>query len=1701
MADQEFQKLLDLITKTTTEIGRLEGKIETMQRKLEGTKQHLGTQQIKEFTDQIQRLMLTLSEKQTQHTSLINQKEIAEANIALASVAKNIDTIQTKIAALRQQQASIGPHRLGFENDPAYYERQIKKLESALASARSRAINLSGAGQVADDRLAYGSDLPRASVPGRSGLRRVTDDRLAYGSDLEPSTGGRIAPQDEKIRTIRQRYRDVFLKTIDDIQKQILQAAIDAKLQAAAGALKPPGIGLLNAVRTATGGAAYDVPLPYDPSYDVPRNPIFNGMRRPPANVPPGPDNYIPGGYGTPEEATQTREQQQARVRLDSSIRMTNAQNTYADELAKEVQTRRRQSFGDLRDELSNKMSQEDYDSVIREKGTPSQDQLASLNRQAQIEAAEREALDSVRQKIRTEKRYAGVLEEATKRGFNLDTDLRSARTKGTAGIEEFRFQRRDPYGVQQNLDLFNTPSGKTTAGISNQFRTFGQGVVRDIGELTKWSIALAAVYGPMRKLQELTQIMIENQTQLAEAVTSVGSSFIDEADIFGIAADQAERAGESISGVIDAFTQAFRATGGAGSDIDRLAVANDLLNDSLILSKLSALDQAGAIDTLSAALRQTGSSLEGTNNPLQRGTELLDKWVRVTKVANVDLASLATGFAVLGDSAEAAQIDIDQLNGLLGAIAETGVASGRELANTARAIVAGVQSDQAREALEKIGVAFATSTGEARPFMEIMKELSDLRLTGVLDDTAFSELTLALGGGTRRQAAFATLIENFSRVGEIAQESSRAAGDAQAALARQLDTVQTSITRLGNSFQELAQTLGTEGGFLGIITQGVDGMTALVKVFDSLTSVLGKATPAMAAFIATSLILKARGQGGIAQALAGQSQAFTTLDPISQRLNQVTGVVPIRDRFRQSFGENIIGSNKASGLFQGLAASFIPAMLNATNKEDRFGGTKAVANLIGGVGGGILGSLTGPGGAAAGAIIGTAISEAFVNSTIARKTDLFGFTDAPTLAEPGEDVDSTSDLDAALQQAEIKLYESIGFGNEALGRFMTAGAEKSAKTLLDKINEAIASRDEGELRKVLAGAELTGTGLIAKNALSEAGVNSAFIDKAFSENRQIEFSPENIAFNRASAEAQTNFRNAERARLDAGVAGQEDKTPFAELVNQSKEAFKPILDALKEQSKSQLSQDRISGDVRGAEYGRRTEAIGGASTKALQYYTALGSEVNRLTGGTEDAAKAFELLNNVIVFGSEESIPQITSIQGEIQGLINKLDDPKLHEEALKEMFPEDGIEGAKNKLKELQATLATLIEDANEQVILGNIKLPEIVGNFAEPRTRDENQKIVQRGTEIQQEFLESVGLSTQEIELFVQAIEAFKVPVEAAGTVLFDSVSGLEQRFYQLAESALTAEGALKSIDPFGIQQIDLPGSKAPELQNMIDYFSGYLAQEFPQYEQKPEEFGVIFNDYVTSVLHGDNLAVKLALEKLVDINQKQLDGMYNIPEGATFWVPLTAAYYRPQNEGGGAGGLPPVDAAAVEGNTSATELNTQALMNLSDKWNNADPYLFKRPSEPHEDRYDKMNQESADARTANDVMRGRGYTPFTNAHEDRYDEMNQRTQTETQTTSFFQTLQNWLQNFFTNTSGGQIRPGGLGGEASGGYKGLSAVTQTAQPQPLQARLDFRIDQSTQLIVDGRVLASVITPYLAADLLRLEASQGTITKRYVI
>lgn len=1641
MAENDFESLLKIVQQLNQQLTELASKATTAKNALKGT------------TNPEERL--SAAGRVGGYQTALN-KTSEQLNLAISAAMKEILKMRNDVASIQGLRKNAGP------------SYSLEPITQGLTTSNAR-------GKLEADARRFGREVAERFQ--RSLIEGAIQSRIAglpQRDIKDPSVNEtqNLYLQEAILRKQRELARQKVLANAEQELANLKNlptppAQTSQNLASSRGALLNPALGedYLNKIQNQYLQNAISRRLTDKSRFKLPDNEYSALMGFP-----------VPGGGTTnPNVTTINRPEQTQKIKT--------AQDLYAEALtraAKEIDAHARliaegkAEGAKAREELNQAGYQSDPTTILRNK-LPADFGAFAVDKRSQQQIIEEEALNSLKGRVQAEKKYAQALNQAVSQGFGIE-DLRRAETRGVAGIERLQFQRYDEGGTLRRFDTFVNPAGKATPGISNQFRTFGQGVLRDIGEFTKWSIALAAVYGPMRKLQELVQEMISNQAKLADAVIAVNSSFTDQSKIFDIAATSADQAGEAVGGVIDAFTAAYRATGGVGDQVTRLATAQKLLNDSLILSKLSTLDQASAIDTLAAAVRQSGGDFSKT-------TELLDSWVRVTKVANVDLATLATGFATVSDAANTAGLSADDLNGILAVLAESTNQSGQEVANTSRAIIAGFQSDQGTKALEALGVATKTSTGELRSLKDVMQEVADLSKSGIISKGQLSDLALQIGGGTRRGAVVTTFIQNYGRALDVAEESSRANGDAQAALAKQLETVQTATARLGNSFSSLAQTMGNEGGFLSIMKNSIDATAGLVNVFDKLVSLLGKATPAMAAFIATTLILRQQGRGGIQQALFGEGQKLVTgeLDYrlIAAGAGLSAGRATPEQKLNNFIGEGILGKGAIGGLFQGALVSALPAILNATNKTDRFGGTKAVADVIGGVGGGVVGALV-AGSPVIGAAIGTAISEAFVNATIARQTDIFGYNTRPTLGEKPQDLTTEAGRNQALEQARIGLYQSVGGGNEALGRFLTSGAERTAKTLVDQINKAIKTQDKEALGRVFSGRG----GANKREFLTSVGITPELISSAFAAGKPIEAKPELATYLKASPEAQKAY-DVVLAAITAIEDSKGVETPFTKAVKENKEANNNIISRITTQSRTTLTNQRIAGDVTGAEYARRAQAVSGYDTKALLYYTALGKEFIDIDKNVNSAADAFNAFNTIIVSGAADSVPELTAIVGEIEDLTNILNDPTLQTQDALEKLGFKNLAEVSDKLREVKTTGVGILQDTYRQAQLTDLKgrIPNIVGDISKPLTTPENVLVEQRTQQLQKSFYQDyLKFSNSEYDHLKSSFDDFAVTIKDSGDEFYQKVTETDQQFRQAAIQQLQEEGKIRSQQNFGIQQLDITSAQGAGLQGQVDYFTQYLTKNFPQYKQNPEDIGVIFSDYVTGILHGDNLAIKLALEKLVDINQKQLDGMYNIPEGATFWVPLQAAYYRPKNQGG---------LGDVGGNASGTS-NTQAL--------DENTAALNRVATLYEGRFDKMNDTSyLDAN-----RRAKLY-------DERFDKMNPLDRTGSregsgpsrQAESFIQQLMDGLRNFFNGLGGNEFpfrNPGSRANPALGGTVGGRDMTN-ATPQPIQARLDLRFDNSVQLIVDGRVLASVVTPYLATDLIRLEASQGTITRRYVI
>ncbi len=1271
----------------------------------------------------------------------------------------------------------------------------------------------------------------------------------------------------------------------------------------------------------------------------------------------------------------------------------------------------------------------------------------------------EEKKLADLRHKIATDPAYKQYMEQL--RARNLDeNDIQSALNRGGSITQVTA--ARNMGGVNNKFQSYvNEKTGTSTPALSSQFRSFGSDIARDIGQFAKWSIAVAAVYTPLQKLGELMSIMVDNESRLADATIAANVPFSKAGAIFDQVAVSANAAGESINTTIDAYTQAIRAAGRYSTEQEKQAAATKLLNDSLVLSKLSTLDQATSIDTLSAALLQS-------DRELTQGAELLNKWVRVSQIANVGIDALATGVAVLGDSAETVGLSVDQLNGLIAVLSEQSISGGKEAANTAKALVGAYQSDKAEAALNKYGVALRKTNGEVRSFLEIYQELAQLRKEGVLSESAVSELSLALGGGGVRRAKDASaLINSTERLNALAEESAKVTGNdstAQDALAKKLETVQTANTRLANSFQELAEVLGNEGGLLDGMKTLVNLMTDAVKGSTELFSVLGRSGPILATVVAGLGAMNAYysvgGRKDVAlSALGAQGGGFKGFGfglgggPTGGQFGASTGGGPLADILRMNY--------RGAGIIGGAGVALQAGSNLAAGKNEN-----ALANVAGGVIGAAIGATFGPMGLAIGANIGSAAGDAMVNSLKTHKGDF-------------ESIFAPPEQRGAGNFEELKkFFSNTSVGNAPLPKTLAGLSDDEIKRLL--------------FTAVGGGSEDTGT-LKSRNF-------------AFFQNKQYTEGGAALELLRRNNPEVAKIFEQEYARRKAEEEAkrktevQATSPQFVNLQNQASAARQAQL--------GQLAQGKITT----ADYGRISSQLGGFPSVALKSVNAMDENFQNISKDITSASEAYDAFLYIAQYGTQEQITQLSTYSDDILKLkeyIGRLQKGENVIDTTLELSFGDvkitSLEQLQKLLGESQSSLKTNLGvsyNLAQQQQAQKITLPPLVGDYNKPTAIEDYNKAVEDGKAIQLKYYQSVGKTDQEIQSLISGIETFYTTVTTGSDAIFKATSGLEQRFYELAKAAQEAEKG------FGLQQFDVDRATLERLaQQSIALGNTWQQQTLNDstpgnFATQQEDLLALTNDGVAKPIHADFRILALLLEKIVDQNQKQLDGQYNIPEGATFWVPLTAAYYR--NKDTGSGDLQSMlDSLAVDTNTSATNENTRALQELSTGLTNTDRLKLEYPAASI-NKYDPygiaQRAEPGNRGAITKYAPGGLANPMPREQPLDYNAMNANrlrnaeypisATTQSVVDSLKNMFQGFQQGFPANKS--PIQPG---------LPSFNGKTQATSPVTPTTKLDLKFSSNVNLMVDGRILAQTLQSYMASELLRTEQTTGVTTKRYVI
>lgn len=1168
---------------------------------------------------------------------------------------------------------------------------------------------------------------------------------------------------------------------------------------------------------------------------------------------------------------------------------------------------------------------------------------------------------------------------------FNLqDQDIRYANIEDIYGgvtkatISYFDSQAQAIRKVTLAMDKYKN----VIADTSGRFRGFIDGIRRDIKEFTKWSLAITAVYLPMQALQSTITTAIQQESLLASVLITLNKNQEYSNKVFADASKIAKETGQSISDVIAGYNLALRATGDMANTYERTAVANKLMKDSIILSILAQMDQSEATDTLVASLKQTGYSLD-------QGQILLDKWVRVSKVANVDVKTLATSFAIVGEAAKQAGLSIDELNGLIAVVAASGITSAKETGNAVRAIISGVTTDRTADELRKYGIAVKDTTGKLRDFNSIVKDIKSAFDSGLISPDQLNKLAYVIGGGNRRQAQVVTALVQWGDVARISGESAKASGDAWEAFSKKLDTTQINLVKLTNTFQEFSRVLFTKGGILDSLNILLKLLTGISEAAVGITGALGTAFPAIA--------------GGAAFiGIAGQNRIATNLGKFTEEITRAIQFAFLKAT-RQANDELL-----RAAVFRAEALGNLATKNAGKIMAGSIVGAMAVMDVA------KTGNLLGAGTIGAGAAIGGLLTA----------WNPFAMVIGATIGEAFANYIENTKIEIKNAEIPDKVLNAAG-GKLAVGIIMT----------LTKLSYGLRGWELPEGYENLIAMRLASTS--GKMTVDEV-IREMYGSKYFTE--VLKYSPSVVG-----------------GAIPKGI-------------------IDSVIQAQKRELESYFY--NVKPKISAREFNTGIETLGALPSFAERsaiLISKLGKSFEDF--GASNWEEFVKMLAEIQVFASDEQLSSINEPLTELIYLLDKLQSPSSINgievfDQFTETYKKISIGEAQARVQELGDIIAKTMVVTSQQIRANLATVPSF--DFFSELTKADVETAIKYAESFADEILPMLT-EAQRIALQQQAAEAEMIVKTADNQIM--RIEGLAAMFFGQGRTLATQQGLIGGS--LGITKIDLDEQKLNELLERTEQVSRYLVSTFPGYKGEKESTIVKLQDNQYKKITTDMKVFNILLQEISDNTSKQLEGIYNLPSGAEFFVPYQAAIMAM-----GTSISSSIDnlARSVDESKTVEQQQLSAITSLSDNMTNLysayinrwDTARYGPPEEP----------KNTDAYLRRMPDRYMEENRALNAWAERYKGLAEYYSRYMMELYDLDTYKNSLDYWRRQSS-----------------LNYGASVPTAAQPVTQQNLRLNVTSNITLVVDGKPITQLVAQRFLSQLIRYSATQSTISRNVVV
>jgi len=369
---------------------------------------------------------------------------------------------------------------------------------------------------------------------------------------------------------------------------------------------------------------------------------------------------------------------------------------------------------------------------------------------------------------------------------------------------------------VNLNLkDSLSQPLGRITGKVSE----FQKSLEASNARVLAFGASAGAIYTVQKAFSEIVKSTIEVEKSLADINVVLNASTKDLGKFGSSLFSIAKSTGQSFDEVSKAATEFARQGLGVAETLKRT-------NDALILSRLSGLDAARSVETLTAAVNTFARA--GLTS-----TQIINKLANVDASFAVSTGDLAEAISRVGSTAQDVGVDLDQLIALVTSAQQTTARGGAVIGNSFKTIFTRIQRADTLDALEAVGVAVRDLQGNVLPAMQVLDNLA--KTFGKLTQAQQASIAEDVGGVFQiniLRAALADLGKEYN-VYNSALGVSRTATDQ--AIKRNEALNQTLSALTNKTFVNLKEAAAKVGEITiaPTIKGGLGGLNVLLEEFN----------------------------------------------------------------------------------------------------------------------------------------------------------------------------------------------------------------------------------------------------------------------------------------------------------------------------------------------------------------------------------------------------------------------------------------------------------------------------------------------------------------------------------------------------------------------------------------------------------------------------------------------------------------------------------------------------------------------------------------------------------------------------------------------------------------------------------------------------------------------------------------------------